>query len=539
MSTRNAPEHAALSHERYMSSPEYEELRGISGTAVAARAAILPQPELRRLVWYLQARSLEAGGLKQVARDLLTRYAARIGTPLMHQYGRKPGQVYSVHQSEKIGQELLSGTVHDPHFRNDVITFEVCADWLNGSSRKLGSVPAARFVEMLAANHDSLTAFLTNLCVNPRLTLAQPDARYTDRLRDEFQDESLRPHVAELVWFQDIIGTLLDYQRTEEAAARADFVVTAIGAKVFETLDFALKARRMVLVEGLEGRGKSEAAKAWCRLHKGEARFVNLKGITNKTMVFRTIAKALGIASSYARTATEMQARIEDVLQRSGLMLLIDEAHFTFQQSPRIYSRPEIVDWIDTALCNHDVPVALVTTPQFIKCVKQAEMQVGWNWRQFRRRVRRWVTLPQWNTDADLEAVARKLMPGISRAGSKLAVGYAKTSLVGSPSRDVSGLGDLATEALLIAEQAGRSTVIFEDLDQAINGYLIPSDTAFASAMNSAAAKPPRKRGGNAVALPLQCDFKPIETESEPLEFPARSRGLEVRRPTTEPLIEA
>ncbi len=40
-----------------------------------------------------------------------------------------------------------------------------------------------------------------------------------------------------------------------------------------------------------------------------------------------------------------MQARIEDVLKRSKLMLVMDEAHFVFNQSRRMYSRPELVDW--------------------------------------------------------------------------------------------------------------------------------------------------------------------------------------------------
>jgi hypothetical protein len=246
------------------------------------------------------------------------------------------------------------------------------------------------------------------------------------------------------------------------------------------------------VVEGWEGRGKSEAAKAWCRIHRGEARFVDLRGVTSKTTVFRAIAKALGIASSYSRTATEMQARIEDVLERSRLMLVFDEAHFLFPQGARIYVRPELVDWIDTALCNHEVPVGLITTPQFIKCVKRAQTQVGWNWRQFRRRVGRWVQLPEWNTDSDLEAVATKVMPGLSRSGIKLAVGYAKMSLKGAPSRDVSGLGDVATEARLLAEQVHRRAITFEDVERAINEHLVPSDTCFAERM---AAPEPAKRG--------------------------------------------
>ena len=136
---------------------------------------------------------------------------------------------------------------------------------------------------------------------------------------------------------------------------RESFQLTAIGKKVWETLDYALASRGMVVLDGLEGRGKTEAVKAWCELHLGSARFVSLKGIANKTTAFREIAKALGIASSYTRTATEMQARIEDVLKRSKILIVIDEAHFLFNQSRRMYSRPELIDWIDTAICNQGI----------------------------------------------------------------------------------------------------------------------------------------------------------------------------------------
>jgi hypothetical protein len=171
------------------------------------------------------------------------------------------------------------------------------------------------------------------------------------------------------------------------------------------------------------------------------------------------------------------------------------------------------VDWIDTALCNHGVPVALITTPQFINCVKRAETQVGWNWRQFRRRVKRWVQLPQWNTEADLEVVARKVLPGITRSGIKLAVGYSRMSLHGSPSRDISGLGDVATEARIIAEADGRDTITFEDVERAINDYLMPSDSTFAERMAAPLKGSGKRRVAPAVAEPEAC--RPV---SEPLK---------------------
>jgi hypothetical protein len=505
MSTRRAEDNSPLSQNRYMSSPEYAELRGISGTAIAPRAAILDDPALRSLLWFLQARSLEPGGLKQVAREVLEQNPDRIGTPSMHRFGMKPAQVYSAEQVRSIRKEMareypypLRGEVYsydlDDHGSYCPVRATDADREVEESKKHPTSYPAKVFVESVQRETGSLPGFLTDLCINPRLAFDRSAGRedYQQRLECEFPDQQLELKPVSLYWFEDIVGALLDYQRRHEEAVRADFVLTAIGRKVWETLDFALKSRRMVLVEGWEGRGKSEAAKAWCRMHRGESRFVDLRGVTSKTTVFRAIAKALGIASSYSRTATEMQARVEDVLERSRLMLVFDEAHFLFPQGARIYVRPELVDWIDTALCNHEVPVGLITTPQFIKCVKRAEIQVGWNWRQFRRRVRRWVQLPEWNADSDLEAVAAKVMPGLSRPGIKLAVGYAKMSLKGSPSRDVSGLGDVALEARLLAEQSGRRSITFEDVERAINEHLLPSDTCFAERM---AAPEPAKRG--------------------------------------------
>ena len=69
-STRHAPQGSAISFERYMSSPEFVELRGIPGTAVAAKARLYSDPRKRGLLFFLQSLSLKEGGLHQVARGL-------------------------------------------------------------------------------------------------------------------------------------------------------------------------------------------------------------------------------------------------------------------------------------------------------------------------------------------------------------------------------------------------------------------------------------------------------------------------------------
>jgi len=69
-STRHAPADAPISYERYMSSPEFAELRGIPGTAVAAKADLYGDGGERSLLFFLQSLSLKRGGLHQVAHNL-------------------------------------------------------------------------------------------------------------------------------------------------------------------------------------------------------------------------------------------------------------------------------------------------------------------------------------------------------------------------------------------------------------------------------------------------------------------------------------
>jgi hypothetical protein len=194
-----------------------------------------------------------------------------------------------------------------------------------------------------------------------------------------------------------------------------------------------------------------------------------------------------------------MQARIEDVLKRSRLMLVIDEAHFLFNQSRRMYSRPELIDWIDTALCNCGIGCALVTTPQFIVCMTRAADQVEWNFRQFRRRVRRWVKLPATNTEADIFAVARTVFKKAPEAAIKKIVGYAILS-----KRDLSAVGDVVTEVSTMIGADNLGKVSIEQVHKAIYEFLLPSDKAFLEGMEQ--SRITSRRGARApvraVAIP-------------------------------------
>ena len=105
-----------------------------------------------------------------------------------------------------------------------------------------------------------------------------------------------------------------------------------------------------------------------------------------------------------------MQIIVEEFFRRTRLMLVIDEAHYLWPQHERIYSTPELINWVNTALVNQQVPVALICTDQFAKLKARVEKQTGWTSEQLEHRVSRYKKLPNTPTKADLEAVAAKLL---------------------------------------------------------------------------------------------------------------------------------
>ena len=493
-----------------MSSPEFYDMEGIKGLPVAKRCALLSSPAKRELLWFIQGLSLRKGGLNALAMDLLKTFPKRLGTETMHAIGMERNKVYTREQVSDIESELypelgeeraaakskMARLLAAPtaHENWDLHAFESDGDYYQEQLEPRTPYPApwqnlyAQCVEYARAH---LPEFLTEFCINPSLEFQAPGEDTTNEerrlMRREFGDKWSWDR-AKVGYFQDIVGALFEYKRLHEERVKSSFYLTGIGREIWKQMDAALNTGTMVLIEGLEGRGKTEAVRAWCECHLGVARFMSLKGVSTKTAQFREMAKALGVGHGLARKVSEMQALVEDVLQISGLMPIIDEAHFFFNQGARIYTRPEMLDWIDTALCNPPLPVALITTPQFLQCVERAadpNGSVRWNYRQFRRRCKRFIRLPKKNTDADLAGIAQKLLPEADAATLKHLVGYAVNSR-----RDLSAVGDVAREARLLA---GGGKVTFAHVKQCI-ADLWASDAPWAEMERRFQNTAPRRR---------------------------------------------
>ncbi len=486
MSTRYQKTAGPLSQNRYMSSLEFSELRGVSGMAVRDRAALLLTKQKKEFIWWLQGLSLAEGGLKRVAFDLVEMFPDRIGTPIMHKEKIDSAKMYHGGLVESVEGSL---GLRDMCFKKIVVPksgaglIQLCQEI--ALRRRNDPEATSRYNYNGEKVIPSLEEFMVDLCINPTIYFPAPGEQ-TDfssveagMAIDEFSELSRNDFSkAGLPYFRDVVGALFEFKARRESEAREKFYLTAVGKIIWETLDYALASRNMVLLDGLEGRGKTQAVKAWCALHLGRARFVSLKGITSKTTTFREFARALGIASSYSRTATDMMERVEDVLKRSKIMLVVDEAHFLFNQSRRMYSLPELVDWIDTAICNHGIPIALVTTPQFITCMTRAADQVGWNYRQFRRRVKRWIKLPEKNTEQDIRAVARNVFKKADAGMINQITAYVLLS-----TRDLSAIGDVADEVRAMLGSDDLSMAKLEHVTRAIHEFQLPSDKAFLEGM--------------------------------------------------------
>jgi hypothetical protein len=502
--TRRAPDNSPLSQERYMSSVEYAELRGLSGNAVARKAAYLAHPRKKSLLFWLQAMSLRDGGLPKLAREFIAASMDRIGTPtLLRQKLRDGKSAYPPNVARQIDEELSC----------EIMDLE-SEPWLTDEERQkkeraILSRSRADWLDHCRPSEWAMANFLLEIAINPKSEIRLPGedrANTEERERfkqrhEELSDSDFR--CAGFHGFPDVVGALLDFQDARAQHVRCEFVMTEIARQVWATLDTALKRPgRIALIEGAAGVGKTEAVNKWIEQHLGEARLISLAGVSHKTGFFRAIAKVLGLASSYTRTATEMQARVEDVLQSSRLLLVIDESQFGFSSGDRIYTQPELMNWVYSALANFNVPVALVATEQFGRKLRQAEQQVIWaGGPAFKRRLRPHVKLPAKPSASEMIAIARQKMPGASEAAIKEIVGYA-----GSTDYSLTNLVDAIQDAREIADEAGRTHITYEDARRAVSEFREPSDAASKQAFGL----PIDGRGSRrrkAIEAPLQDTF--------------------------------
>jgi energy-coupling factor transporter ATP-binding protein EcfA2 len=521
-STRRVQSGARRAQNGWASAVEFDDLRGLNGTAVAFKAALLDDPKKQELLFFLQALSLRDGGIQRIARELVEMFPERIGTATMVNIGCRPGKRLTQAERDAIDEELNGDSDDWDLLHRAMATATFGGQESSRPEPEHCQSTAAEFCEMCRERAGSyLGQFIERLCCDPKLAVADnSDETFSYSgivrlvLRDAGQEENLRGsfETAQLNYFADILGTLFEFQRRCQKMARENFVETTIGTVVFEALDYALETGRSALIEGDSGIGKTTALEAWCQIHSGQARMVKLKGITHRTGFFREVARALGVAQGTGLSPGKVQMRVEQFLRRTKIMLVVDESQYLFPPGNRVYTPPELINWLMTACYNEGIPFVLSATSEFTARRAIVEKNTSWNSFQLRRRIRRYFALPQMPTKDDLRRVAVKLLPDVSREAIDLVVGYSLASR-----GFFQAISNAIEDAQLIASRAGRAEIKFADLKAAIQDWRSPSDAALQRVFEN---KPTGRGRRRAVSMPVERPLSPglngLETADAP-----------------------
>jgi len=432
----------------------------------------------------------------------------------MQRFGSKPGQTYNASQVKAARVEIPGGEfdfllkgemdlaeemhlIGEPSDPVQAIT----SDWRRerdeqlakleaAAARRPAKYPAAEFTSRCAREASAgLEKHLGELCLDPGRMIADGDPWY----------------------FPTLVSTLREFQ-AEWIATRRPAATTSIGNQVCEALDYSLQSGRLALIDGQARIGKTFSAKAWCDLHPGRARYVQVPATNDDFSFFRDIARSLGVSIYLKSKAQELRIRIEETLQAGQLMLVLDEAHYLFPGSHYRNTTPGRVNWLMTALVNYGVPVALITTPQFFRCQKAIEAATCWTSEQFTGRIGHYEKLPDSLTPGDLRDVATALVPNGEARSIAALVLYAQSS-----AKYLAGIEAVTGRAQFIARKDGREKVEFRDIKRAIQERVIPSDSAFAAAIQKV-EKPSRKSGARPLApspqdVPGARDVRPLQSE--------------------------
>lgn len=502
-STRYAAEGSALRQERFASDPEYS--GAINALLAAKRIALVDDVELQAVLWYIQFRSLKPLGLKALADELIAHFPERIGSPTMRRIRCQPGKEYGAKIVREIRDELS-----DSYFplKGDRIEGPLSEYFSEGerevSIREDGptSYQGSAFLEELQRSLLSLPDHLMALCLDPEIKLS------------DSKPASFGQRTSAVWYFENLLDGLKRYRAHRSEAALEEIAETDVSERVQQTLDFCFRRRRMVLIEGNAGVGKSATAKAWCDRYPGLVRYVEIPSSNDDRSFYVAIAEALGVARGSAYNGQQIKLRVEEALRASGLMLVLDEVQFAW---PQKYSRPQGVpirmQWIKTAF-DSGTAIALVGLPEFSHWQELYVKKTLWRDSQFVRRTNRHIRLPEVLSQDDLMKIAKAVHPKGDAASWNLLAGCAEASL----KKQASAITETFISALDLAEEDGRSEVTYDDIEAAVS-FAFPSSEEPAVTMPA----PSKKRA--AVSLHPRC-----KTDAEPCRRLVKPSAEERRR---------
>lgn len=438
-STRYSKNGSQLSQERWCSSADFD--TGINANLAAKRINLLTDDRIKNILWFIQWKSIQPGGLGLFARQLLEVCADRFGSPSLRKLKKAQGKLSSEQVKEIMREWPVQQRFQFP-LKGDNYDIVGMFGGEDSSEDFPNSYDASELWAACKESAEGLADFLKVMCLDPSQTVSSFSVWYLDNL----------------------IECIEDVRNLEMTATKNKLAETKISTEIIDTLDFAFRRGRMVLIEGKAGVGKSATVKSWCQQKSGLVRYVEVPSSNDDRSFYAVIGEALGVARGTAYNGQQIKLRVEEVLKTSGLMLVLDECQFLWPQFTRPRGTPIRLQWLKT-MWDAGVKIALVAHSDFSKWQDLYVKKTCWSDEQFERRLNRKIRLPEIHPTEDLIKIAEALHPDGTLAQWKLLAGYARTAT----KKQASAILEALESAVDRAQQAGRTSASFEDIDAAIS----------------------------------------------------------------------
>jgi hypothetical protein len=454
-------------------------------------AEMQKHPRAREAAIFIQGVSLVKGGVEGFAKRLIDHQISSIGTETMLRLGAlaayDPRQFFSIWREiplyirkdlhgEAWRIELLNedmpGWCDDAH-RVQQMQEEIAAKNRffphDGYARQESEWRAARIAdrysenpfEKVCASDEVLAAALTRLtpAALQNLCIKHAKKELVADLRKLAEDPSSLITVGPWYWWDLFPALLREMDRWAEEIAGI-IARTRVYEAVEDGSAFAFETGKPIQVDGQTRFGKSIAEETWCLAHPGRGRYVSVPCSNRHDDLLSKIAKAFGISS----TGRQMREEVTLVCQVFKVVIVLDEAHELFPTKFSKNTVPQRLNWIRLELFKHDVPVALVTTPQVWSTARQRFKETtGWVDEQFMGCIVKYPQIPDEITSEEMIAIGRLQMPYLSLSYIKLIAGRAKQC-----AQYLAYFEAVALNAAWIAKRAGRTEITIEDISKAM-----------------------------------------------------------------------
>ena len=432
-------------------------------------------PQVRELVLFVEAMELRPGGWDGLAEKVVAEFPERVGTPTML---AAKGENYSAAEKLAILCELPRECRPEIQLGKDNVRGEILGSVSAEELAKLDTEDLRALESALCAvdaetlrgicrtgAKKRLSMFFASIGDGVQFSLDEGrDAYWRDRDEEDTSQEIAiwsimrRAGISCLgiakgsLWcFHDVLGAAVQYMDRHAQKAKSRLAMTAVTKKVFEAIDEAAATGEPAFISGNSRFGKTESLKAKCEMHPGRLRFVAVPPGSSLRALLIRIAEAIGISVSYGTADGPLRAKIEYVLDHSGLVLVFDEGAWLLPENYSQTTQPVRMNFLRSVLMDRGKSCVIAVTPQWYnELLLKYTNKTGYVIEQFTGRMTK-VCLPDELDQEDMVKVAAVHFPEFDKRADLLDIGaVAKKS-----ENYLKAIEQLSKHARYVAERDG------------------------------------------------------------------------------------